>query len=74
MARTKDSLDTVILELVAKVLKLKGELKDTNGRVERQYLEGQINAYATVKQRLEILKDRIEDENDNWFCERERMQ
>lgn len=65
MARTKDSLDTVILELVSKVLKLKEEHKIATDRVERQYLEGQINAYASVKQRLEILKDRLEDENNN---------
>ena len=65
MARTKDSLDTVILELVSKVLKLKEELGDTSDRVERQYLEGQINAYATAKQRLELLKERTEDENNN---------
>ena len=62
MARTKDSLDTVILELVSKVLKLKEEHKEETERVERQYLEGQINAYASVKQRLEILKDRLEFE------------
>ena len=63
MARTKDSLDTVILELVSKVLKLKEEYKLAEDRIERQYLEGQINAYASAKQRLEVLKDRLEDEN-----------
>ena len=64
MARTKDSLDTVILELVSKVLKLKEEYKLAEDRIERQYLEGQINAYASAKQRLEVLKDRLEDENN----------
>ena len=63
MARTKDSLDTVILELVSKVLKLKEEYKLAEDRIERKYLEGQINAYASAKQRLEVLKDRLEDEN-----------
>lgn len=59
MARKEDSLEKVGLELVSKVLRLQERLKEETSRLEKQYIQGQIDAYATAKNRIDLLSERI---------------